>query len=386
MEPTPFGDEDERLLVTLAGEILRAVAAERLLADMKRARDEKDRFYEAIRRLNQTSKLRDVFDVALQVVRSMAPVTFGAVTLCEPEGGRPHHRIVRATFGEDGAGAGPALEGTGFPDNSGLVASAVRLGASLPGTELDVSKAVVFDEGTRLKGLASLRVIPLKAGEVVYGTLVLGSSRRHAFAADLASQLEVVALQVGESLGRARLFEQTERLATTDGLTGLLNHRTFQERTDAQLRQSERYGKRVSLLLCDIDHFKSVNDTYGHPMGDVVLKGVAATIAKEARTTDIVARYGGEEFAVVMPETDPIGAMVIAERIRERIGKLVFDTEQGKLRVTMSLGVATFPEDAGKKAELIERADACLYHAKRHGRNQCVAASVLRAPRKAANS
>jgi two-component system cell cycle response regulator len=383
---TPFGDEDERLLVTLAGEILRAVAAERLLADMKHARDEKERFYEAIRRLNQTSKLRDVFDVALQVVRAMAPVTFGAVTLCEEERGRTQHRIVRATFGDDGAASGPALEGTTFPDNTGLVASSVRLGASLPGTDLDVSKAVVFDDATRLKGVGALRVIPLKAGEVVYGTLVLGAARRHAFGPDLANQLEVVALQVGESIGRGRLFEQTERLATTDGLTGLLNHRTFQERTDAQLRQAERYGKRLALLLCDIDHFKSVNDTYGHPVGDVVLKGVAATIAKEARTTDIVARYGGEEFAVVMPETDAIGAMVIAERIRERIGKMVFETEQGPLRVTMSLGVATYPDDAAKKAELVERADACLYHAKRHGRNQSVAASVLKSARKAANS
>jgi two-component system cell cycle response regulator len=385
LEPTPFDEEDERLLVTLSTEILRAVAGERLLADMKRARDEKERFYEAIRRLNQTSKLRDVFDVALQVLRAMLPLNFAAVTLLEGEGEKVQHRIVRATFGEDGAATGPALEGTTFPDNTGLVASAARLGASLPGTELDPAKAVVFDDEVRLKGLASLRVIPLKAGEVIYGTLVLGSGRRHAFPSDLASQLEVVAMQVGESIGRARLFEQTERLATTDGLTGLLNHRTFQERTDAQLRQSERYGKRVSLLLCDIDHFKSVNDTYGHPIGDVVLKGVAATLAREARTTDLVARYGGEEFAVVMPETDAIGAMVIAERIRERIGKLLFETGQGPLRVTMSLGVATYPDDAGKKAELIERADACLYHAKRHGRNQSVAASMLKAPRKAAN-
>ncbi|HSN14727.1 MAG TPA: diguanylate cyclase, partial [Anaeromyxobacteraceae bacterium] len=318
LEPVPFDDDDERLLVTLAGEILRSVAAERLLADMKRARDEKERFYEAIRKLNQTSKLRDVFDVALHVIREMAPANFGAVTLTEVEGGRKHHRIVRATFGEDGAGQGPALEGTRYADNTGLVAAAVRLGASLPGTELDVSKAVVFDEATRLKGVASLRVIPLKAGEEVYGALVLGSARRQAFTQDLSNQLEVVAMQVGESIGRARLFEQTERLATTDGLTGLLNHRTFQERTEAQFRQSERYGKRLSLILCDIDHFKSVNDTYGHPVGDLVLKGGAATIAKEARTTDLVARSGGEEFAVVMPATDAAGAMVIAERIRER--------------------------------------------------------------------
>ena len=114
----------------------------------------------------------------------------------------------------------------------------------------------------------------------------------------------MVALQAGQALQRARLYDATERLATTDGLTGLTNHRTFQGRLDEHLGVSQRYGRKVSLILCDIDHFKSVNDTYGHPVGDLVLKGVARILAKEARATDVVARYGGEEFAVVMPETD----------------------------------------------------------------------------------
>jgi diguanylate cyclase (GGDEF)-like protein len=197
-------------------------------------------------------------------------------------------------------------------------------------------------------------------------------------------QLEVVAMQAAESIYRARLFEQTERLATIDGLTGLTNHRTFQGRLDEHLAQAQRYGKKVSLLLCDIDHFKSVNDTYGHPVGDLVLKGVARTLAREARTTDVVARYGGEEFAIVMPETDATGALVIAERIRERVSRLLFESEQGSLRVTLSLGIATVPEDAAGKAELLERADGALYHAKRHGRNRSVTASSLRAPRRVA--
>jgi two-component system, cell cycle response regulator len=115
-----------------------------------------------------------------------------------------------------------------------------------------------------------------------------------------------------------------------------------------------------------------------------VLRAVARTLANEARGTDVVARYGGEEFAVVMPETDTGGALVIAERIRERVGALVLETEQGPLRVTMSLGVATFPDDAARKAGLVERADGCLYHAKRHGRNQSVAAASLRHPHRAA--
>jgi diguanylate cyclase (GGDEF)-like protein len=191
-------------------------------------------------------------------------------------------------------------------------------------------------------------------------------------------------MQAAESIYRARLFEQTERLATTDGLTGLMNHRTFQGRLDEHVAQSQRYGKKLSLILADIDHFKSVNDTYGHPIGDVVLKGVARSLAREARATDLVARYGGEEFAIVMPETDSPGAIAIAERIRVRVAKAVFDTDQGPLRITMSLGVATFPDDAAKKAALVERADGCLYHAKRHGRDRTIAAASLRSPARAA--
>jgi two-component system cell cycle response regulator len=382
LEPVPFGDEEERLLVALSTEILRAADAERLMMDMKRARDEKERFYDAIERLNRTTKPLEVFDATLEVARGMVPVDFGAVTLVEEGGGKARHRIARVLGAER---ATEKLEGLEFGDDAGLVASAVRLGASLPGTELDVAKAPVFDRATRLRGLGSLKVIPLRTAQQVLGTVVLGAARPGAYGRDAVRQLEVVAMQAADSIYRARLFEQTERLATTDGLTGLTNHRTFQGRLDEHLAQAQRYGKKLSLILCDIDHFKSVNDLHGHPTGDLVLKGVARTLAKEARTTDVVARYGGEEFAVVMPETDAEGALVIAERIRDRVGKLVFDSDRGRLQITMSLGIATFPEDAAKKADLVERADGCLYRAKRSGRNRSVAASSLRMAARAAS-
>jgi two-component system, cell cycle response regulator len=345
---------------------------------MKRARDEKERFYDAIERLNRTSKPLEVFDATLEVARGMVPVDFGAVTLVDEVEGRTVHRVARVVGAED-ARVGARLDGLEFPDDVGLVASAVRLGSSLPAKEIDVARAPVFDAATRLRGLGSLKVIPLRTAQKVLGTVVLGAHRSGAYDAEAVRQLEVVAMQAAESIYRARLFEQTERLATTDGLTGLTNHRTFQARLDAHLAQAQRYGKKLSLILCDIDHFKSVNDTYGHPIGDVVLRGVARTLLKEARATDVVARYGGEEFAVVMPETDGPGALVIAERIRERVKALAFDTGHGKLAVTLSLGVASFPANAAKKGDLLERADACLYHAKRHGRDRSVSASSLRA-------
>ena len=189
--------------------------------------------------------------------------------------------------------------------------------------------------------------------------------------------LEVIAIQAAQAVLRAQLFEQMERMATTDGLTGLLNHRTFQSRLDEAIAAARRYGRKCSFILTDIDHFKSVNDTYGHPTGDLVLKGVSRILREQARDTDIVARYGGEEFAIIMPETDTRGAVVIAERIREAVKAEVFQTEQGPLKITMSLGIATFPEHATEKQPLIDLSDQCLYFAKRHGRNQSVTVAQM---------
>jgi diguanylate cyclase (GGDEF)-like protein len=370
-DPQPFTAEDERLLATVASEIRRAMDSERLLSALKRARHEKERLYGALNRLNQTSKARDVCDAAIEVAAGMADVDFGAVTLTDDRSGALRHRIVRV--GPDDKLWPEVVEGTEFEDK-GLVANVVRFGSSLPGVELDLSKSVVFDEATRLKGISSLKVVPLKTGDRVLGTLVVGAKKRSAYDQDHVRQLEVVAMQAADAILRARLFDETERLATTDGLTGLLNHRVFQSRLDEHVAAAVRYSKKLSFLLTDVDHFKKVNDTYGHPAGDEVLRGVARILAREARSTDLVARYGGEEFAIVMPETDAAGALVIAERIREKVAAAVFSTGAGDLRATISIGIATIPDDAQAKARLVELADAALYRAKRGGRNRSVAA------------
>jgi len=138
------------------------------------------------------------------------------------------------------------------------------------------------------------------------------------------------------------------------------------------------------VLLTDVDHFKSVNDTYGHPIGDQVLKGVAQILREKARDTDLVARYGGEEFAVIMPETDGKGALVIAERIREAVGERVFQTELGPLQVSISVGIAAAPGNGTAKQELIDLADQCLYFAKRNGRNRSVLPQHMESSRRSA--
>jgi diguanylate cyclase (GGDEF)-like protein len=375
LEHRPFTEADERLLCTLAAEVLRAIEVERVMTYIRKSRDEKDRFFRAIEELNRAGAPDQVFVAVLESARQLAGLDFCAVTVVSEEAGQRMHRVARIA---GVTASGHALEGRTFPDNNGLVANVVRYGAPLPGREVRaMDRPLIFDEDTVIRGLGALKIFPLTAGDRILGTLVAGSRKRGSLDHDVLRMLEVLAIQAAQAVLRAQLYEQMERMATTDGLTGLYNHRTFQSKADEALAQARRYGRRCSLILTDIDHFKSVNDTYGHPVGDLVLKGVARIIREKAREADVVARYGGEEFAIVLPETDAQGAVAIAERIREAVKAEVFQTELGPIRVTLSLGVATFPESGQAKQVLIDLADQCLYHAKRHGRNQAVHADKL---------
>jgi len=160
-------------------------------------------------------------------------------------------------------------------------------------------------------------------------------------------------------------------LATTDGLTGLYNHRTFQDRLSEELIRAERYNKSIILLLLDIDHFKRFNDTYGHQTGDEVLKTIAKIIRGNTRKVDLPARYGGEEFVIILPESDCEHARVIAERIRTAVMEYPFYVKDGsRVQLTVSIGISCFPKDATEKVDLIKKADIALYNAKKEGRNR----------------
>ncbi|NRD54939.1 diguanylate cyclase [Corallococcus exiguus] len=164
--------------------------------------------------------------------------------------------------------------------------------------------------------------------------------------------------------------EELRRLAVTDGLTQVHNHRYFQERLREEFRRSQRYDESLSLILVDLDHFKNINDGHGHGAGDRVLREVAASLQHSVRETDLVARYGGEEFAILLPCTHLPGALTVAERIRKGINELHAGPE-GALRVTASLGVSSFPHRAILAPEqLLLTADEALYRAKREGRDR----------------
>jgi two-component system cell cycle response regulator len=178
---------------------------------------------------------------------------------------------------------------------------------------------------------------------------------------------------VAVSIENAKMYRSMERRAVTDGLTGLTNHRAFQERVGEYVARAQRLGKHLSFIMTDIDKFKSVNDTYGHPVGDKVIECVSAVLQANVRKIDLVARYGGEEFMLVFEEADTQGAVQLAERIRQDMMAQQVQSEKGQFGATLSLGVATFPEDGSEQGTLIEHADQALYHAKHCGRNRVVA-------------
>jgi len=165
--------------------------------------------------------------------------------------------------------------------------------------------------------------------------------------------------------------EMLNSLAITDGLTGLYNHRHFKKELGTEIERARRYGRRLSLIMGDIDHFKDYNDAHGHPGGDVVLKMVAELFRRVCRETDIPARYGGEEFVIILPETSAEDAFSVAERIRKEIEEHRFpmqETQPGG-NLTASFGVSTFPEDGDDPASIVDTADKRLYKAKAEGRN-----------------
>ena len=186
----------------------------------------------------------------------------------------------------------------------------------------------------------------------------------------------ILAHQFALALRRLKLLKDIETLAITDGLTGVYTRRYFIERFDEEIKRSHLRRSSLSFLMIDADHFKAVNDQYGHLAGDAVLKEISNIIQENVREIDIVGRFGGEEFCVVLPDTDLEGSRVVAERIRKSTEKRLIKAYDSTLRVTLSIGIAIYPSDGKLLEELMDKADWALYRAKSQGRN-CVVAFGL---------
>lgn len=236
--------------------------------------------------------------------------------------------------------------------------------------DYDPIRQLVFERGLDVPAVPSLLVLPLCVHDRALGTLILGSRRKGAFGETVRPILEVLASHMAVSLANARMLTRLEELATTDGLTGLLNRRTLLAVAAQKIGAARRFGKPLSVLICDIDHFKRVNDNYGHDVGDQVIKGFAEALRRVKRDIDVVARIGGEEFVCLCEETSDQGGLQLAERIRTEVESMRIETDKGELSVTASVGVATYNSAGSDWESLYKSADEALYASKHNGRNR----------------
>ncbi|GBD99114.1 MAG TPA: sensor domain-containing diguanylate cyclase [Nitrospirae bacterium] len=219
--------------------------------------------------------------------------------------------------------------------------------------------------------ISGIIVVPIiLRGEIIGELMVTDKNNGKDFTSEDEDLLLTIAFYLGLTIEKVNLHDEIVKMASTDGLTGLHNHRMLQERLENEIDRVKRYKRPFSLMMIDIDHFKNFNDKFGHQTGDEVLKLISAIMTKNMRSIDMAARYGGEEFAVILSETPLSGALQIAERIREQIKDNKIELKGEEVTITVSIGIAEFPEDGSTREGLIGAADKALYLAKRSGRNR----------------
>jgi diguanylate cyclase (GGDEF)-like protein len=369
-----FDSETQEKLKRFSAFFLEVIENTQLSLDLKTRADHFGALHAISTDLNESLKFSEIMTKIIPQIKSVVPFDFCACILKSGIEGSTHLEFIAL----DGYDTGSA--GRTFPLEESAVVSFMYKHWKENGTTTfytrdygDRGKDIgLFPFRELQKPIRSLYGRLLVANEDINGVFFLASLRPDAFPAyDRNVLLETLLNQVAMIANNSLLHQKLEDLAMTDGLTGLLNHRTFMGKLAEKYRELERTPRPFSILLMDIDRFKLVNDKYGHPVGDVAIKAVARVLQETIRGTDFVARYGGEEFAAGMVETDTRGAGQMAERVRSIMEKtMIARVHDGELRCTLSIGVVSFPNDTRNMADLVTLADEALYHAKRTGRNR----------------
>lgn len=354
---------DERELLSEAAEQLTAdVAMARQLFVYDRERHAYRRAFDGLRKLNAALGLDSTFSATAAAIKTIVPADFISISLIDAD----QHRICYVQ-GENA----DRLEEQAFPVEQGVVGQVIKYRRTLPDNADYHGTSPVFSSAHLFADYRSLMVVPLlqEDGPVV-GAMTVAAKQADMFTLTCREMLELVATQVVIKIQLANSHEQINRLATTDSLTGIANRRAYQCGFEAMLDRARRRSGSLYLILCDIDHFKRINDRFGHPFGDLVLQQIAKLFNRVVRSNDLAARTGGEEFAILLEDSDSDGAWKVAERLRSLVCELELQFGTTPVPVTISLGIAAFPRDADSLEQLVSCADQALYRAKADGRNR----------------
>jgi diguanylate cyclase (GGDEF)-like protein len=360
-QPNAFSEGDEHLLMTFADQLVTAIEKVRLFQSEQGHAREAETLREAGAIVAATLSQEETIERILAQLQRVIPYDTASVQLLEDG----YMEIV----GGNGFADPAAVVGLRFPipgDNPNTIVVQERRPYII--NDAPASHAA-FREGPH-RHIRSFLGVPLIVGGQIIGMLAIDSTRPNFFLANHVRLVTAFADQVALAIQNAKLFSEVQQLARTDSLTNLHNRRHFTEMARHEFERARRYHHPLTAIMLDIDHFKIVNDTYGHAVGDQVLQIVAARCKAIVREIDVLGRYGGEEFVSLVLETDLKGGQVVAERLRQTVAEPWIDTDHGPITVTISLGIAVLDPQCRDLEDLLRRADQALYAAKQAGRNQ----------------
>jgi diguanylate cyclase (GGDEF)-like protein len=355
-----FTEADEQLMMTFAGQLALAIERVRLYQQAVQTAEIRAVLYRAAQEISASLDLEQVYQAIHTAVSQLMPCEDLLIALLDDS----RDEIQAVYMIENGQRLAPGH----FPAWQGLSGRVIATGKALKVDDFacdytDVP-VVIFGEDRSHSAL----VVPLMVKGRAFGALSAQSHTLNAYSVDDQEMLELLAAQAAIAIENARLFAKVQQLATHDSLTSIYNRHHFFMLAKTEVERARRYNFPLSLIIIDIDHFKRVNDTYGHAMGDQVLQSVVRSCCSQLREADLMGRYGGEEFVILLPHTAIDEAQKVAERLRHEIETA--KTETGKGPLTISLGVAVWDETCKNAEALIERADQALYRAKNAGRNR----------------
>lgn len=304
--------------------------------------------------LDEMSTIKTIVEKSKELIKS----EFSAILLLE-------NKMIKGCY----TSLGKSSTNNGEAD--GILAKVISDGIPVRSRDMGVLSGCKGIPGLEEVDIRNMLIVPVIRADQVVGELILVNRiGNEEFSPGDEDLLLTLCFHTSFALEKARLHQEATRLATIDGLTGLNNHRAFQERLETEISRAERFKHNLSLLIMDVDFFKKFNDTYGHRAGDEILKRVACNVVENIRSIDFAARYGGDELVALLPETSISGANVTAEKIRETVMGQKIRVNNKNISATISVGVASYPEDAADREHLIECADKALYAAKNAGRNR----------------
>lgn len=361
-----FTPEHEKLLTVLGTQAALGILAFRAQAELRKRIDQLSALYRIANLASEAGALGATLNSMLEIAAEVCPQGQSAILLLDS--GR---RSLRVAAGQGYQSLVRFLE---IPLGQGITGR-----CALTGRTQIVGDINDLDEDTYIPGIPGARsevAVPLIADGKIIGVFNAESVEPDAFGPEDVQTLTVIARQAAEVLRSAQLLEETRRLAITDSLTGLFNRRHFSQQLEENVSRALRYQEPLALVFVDMDHFKLVNDRFGHHAGDRCLQALADTLRDSVRDSDQIARIGGEEFAVLLIRADRQLALSIAQRLHERIDNLILEEDPPlPVNLTASLGVAFFPDDGDDPKSLMRAADRALYTAKRLGRNRVALAA-----------